>query len=485
MPQKKMQISLNKCNISFLCLGAVLIIAGVILLTTSGLIYDAIISAALKFGPDTKVYRAWQKPADPIIMNMYFFNWTNPEDIDNPNVKPKFIQVGPYRYKHTKEKTEIVWNDNQTITYTYLKYFYFDEENSPNHHSDMITTINAVPLTVAHIANDWHLVPQLVISSPIRKAEVYVIKNVSELLFGYEDSVLSVVNSVPIFTNTEQTKYGYFHGRNGTVGSDGVYNMRTDEDDFGSLRKWNYENNTNFFAGHCGDVYGSAGEMYPRNLKPTFIYLFSPEMCRTGKLKFVQNITVKGVQGYKFSPLLEVFDNGSKLEGNRCFDNSHASGILNISSCKGHAPVYLSLPHFYFADPFYSNAVEGLYPDKDKHELYVGVEPKTGVIIDLSARLQINVQLEPLSGFGKFANLPHLLFPVLWFEQIVQASDELASNLRFLARLPLIIEIACLVIIVLGIVCIISIVLYVACFKMKNPREIKVHREEIPLNSKS
>ncbi|KAK4875498.1 hypothetical protein RN001_011920 [Aquatica leii] len=437
-----MQIPLSKWNICFLCIGAILAFAGAIILIVSNSINEAIISAAFRFEPGTAVYKAWQKPSDPIIMNIYILNWTNPEDINNPNVKPKFVEVGPYRYKHTKEKTDIVWNShNKTVTYNYLKHFYFDEDHSLRHHSDVVTTINTVPLTIAHIANDWHLVPQLLISSPVKNSAVYVRKNVSELLFGYEDSVLSVMNSIPILTNPEQNKYGFFYGRNGTIGSDGVFNMKTEGEEFGTLQNWNYQNHTGFFKGHCGEVYGSAGEMYPRNLKPTYIYLFSSEMCRTAKLNFVRNVTVKDILGYKFAPEIEVFDNGSKLKENVCYDNKYPSGILNISSCKDHAPVYLSLPHFYYADPSYVDAVEGLYPEKNKHELYVAIEPKTGVIIDLSARLQINVQLQPLPGFGKFADLPNLLFPVLWFEQVVLASDDLASNLKLLFRLPLIIEI--------------------------------------------
>lgn len=35
----------------------------------------------------------------------------------------------------------------------------------------------------------------------------------------------------------------------------------------------------------------------------------------------------------------------------------------------------MSFPHFYNADPFYRQQVEGMQPEKDKHEFYVALEP--------------------------------------------------------------------------------------------------------------
>lgn len=488
MPKQKMQIPLSRWNICFICAGVVLTILGVAFLSFRSAIYDYIISSTLKLEPDSTLYKTWQKPPGAIQFDIYLFNWTNPHEIGDPNIKPKFVEVGPYRYIHFKEKTDIVWNsENETITYQYLKHFYFDEENSPCHYSDVVTTINIVPLTTAHIANDWHLAVQVVVKQLIKKSPVYLQKTVKELLFdGYDDIVLATLNSIPFVSNTEETRFGWFYGRNGTVGTDGVYNMKTTAgDEFATLKNWNYVNQSSFFEGACGKIYGSGGEIFPRNLKPTFISLFSPEMCRTGRFNFVKNETVKGIPGYKFVVGDEVFDNGARLEQNVCYDNSLPSGILNVSACKEHSPVYLSLPHFYYADPYYVNAVEGLHPERDKHELYMTLEPTTGLILDLSARMQINVQLQPLEGFGEFANLPHLIFPVLWFEQQVIASNELVSSLQLLFQLPKILEIISLVIIVVGVVWIVGVILFIMCFKMRNEKEEKLQKEEIPLNTKS
>lgn len=39
------------------------------------------------------------------------------------------------------------------------------------------------------------------------------------------------------------------------------------------------------------------------------------------------------------------------------------------------APMFLSHPHFYNADPALVDAVEGLHPSKDQHALFLDVHP--------------------------------------------------------------------------------------------------------------
>lgn len=61
--------------------------------------------------------------------------------------------------------------------------------------------------------------------------------------------------------------------------------------------------------------------------------------------------------------------------------------------------MFLSYPHFYDADPYYLSEVDGLKPNKEKHELYLVLEPKTGLMLEMSARLQSNILVEPVSDF--------------------------------------------------------------------------------------
>ena len=85
-----------------------------------------------------------------------------------------------------------------------------------------------------------------------------------------------------------------------------------------------------------------------------------------------------------------------KEEGFDCYK----SGVLNMAPCKTRpdlpkgAPIALSYPHFYQADPSYRNAVEGLKPDKDKHQFYVDIAPEFGFPLAIRPRFQLNVVIK-------------------------------------------------------------------------------------------
>lgn len=68
---------------------------------------------------------------------------------------------------------------------------------------------------------------------------------------------------------------------------------------------------------------------------------------------------------------------GTEVPENACFCSGECvpSGALNISACRYGSPGFVSLPHFYGADPSYLEAVEGLAPEQEKHELSITLEP--------------------------------------------------------------------------------------------------------------
>lgn len=78
---------------------------------------------------------------------------------------------------------------------------------------------------------------------------------------------------------------------------------------FGKIASWNYRNQSDFFEGDCNEVKGSAGEFYPINRKRDYLELFSPELCKMGKLEYEKDVDIKGVLGYKYTAK-DIFDNG-------------------------------------------------------------------------------------------------------------------------------------------------------------------------------
>lgn len=97
--------------------------------------------------PDSQVYDKWKTPPMALSLDVYFFNWTNPEDFKNLSTKPNLVQLGPYRFTEKQDKIDIKWNpENASVTYRKKSDFYFDEEGSNGSLDDTIVTLNAVAL---------------------------------------------------------------------------------------------------------------------------------------------------------------------------------------------------------------------------------------------------------------------------------------------------------------------------------------------------
>ena len=55
------------------------------------------------------------------------------------------------------------------------------------------------------------------------------------------------------------------------------------------------------------------------------------------------------------------------------------------------APLALSMPHFYQADQGFRDAIDGMKPEKEKHEFFMDVVPEFGFPLAIRPRFQLNV----------------------------------------------------------------------------------------------
>ncbi|CAH0555938.1 unnamed protein product [Brassicogethes aeneus] len=468
-----------------LIIGVVFILTGTFLYFQFEWLYDKILNTALTISPTSTAFKVWRKNDPPLIMDIYLFNWTNPEDIRVPGVKPRLQEIGPYRFKEVKEKMNITFDDaKKTVSYMHRKLYHFDAENSVRNLSDVITTLNAVPLAIAYKFRDANIFVKKGISFGLSSmgTKVHVTKTAGEILFdGYKDDILSALSWLPI--NDVKEKFGIFYGKNGTIGNDGRYVMSVANDkNFGKLLSWNDRKETNFYTGQCNSMKGSAGEFYPLNRKRDRIQFYSSELCRLATLEYERDVVIKGVQAYRYTAR-NIFDNGTLRKENACFCTGECqpSGVLNVSNCRLNSPSFLSFPHFYNADPYYTEAVEGLNPNNPKHEFYITMQPKTGIIMDLSAKMQLNFLLRPDDSISIYNDVPKIFFPIFYFDQDVRMRDELAQNLLMIQNLPEYSNYLIMILMFLGVLNIAWFVCSVFyCRKTKFPQNTQ-SGEEVPL----
>lgn len=92
----------------------------------------------------------------------------------------------------------------------------------------------------------------------------------------------------------------------------------------------------------------------------------------------------------------------------------------------------MSYPHFFNADPYYPDQVEGLSPNQKDHEFYMVVQPSTGIPLEVAARFQVNMLVEPIQGISLYTGIPRIFFPLVWFEQKVRITPDMADQLKVL-----------------------------------------------------
>jgi len=70
-------------------------------------------------------------------------------------------------------------------------------------------------------------------------------------------------------------------------------------------------------------------------------------------------------------------DDSDVVNVGNCYCNGECvpSGLLNVSSCRFGAPIFISLPHFYKADPSLLDQIEGLNPNDNDYNFSITLEP--------------------------------------------------------------------------------------------------------------
>lgn len=441
--------------------GAALLVIGCVIGSVWLVIVATILEGEMGLTSSSTSFSMWEETPIPMYIEVYFFNWTNTaEFLKNPhNETPYFVELGPYVFSEHHSKVNITWNANDTVTFRQIRKWHFVPERSKGTLRDDITNINAIALTVEYMIRHMNPMVQIIVDALVKSVEpMFVTKTVGQLMFeGYEDELLNITTRLNVSDfQVPLDKFGYFYPRNNSVTYDGVFNMHTGTDDLHSLGimdAWNYEQNPPYYDGQCSRITGSTGELFPPLENVDRIGLFAPELCSSIFLVKSQNpVSRYGVEGYRFYGDDSVFDNGTKYPEKRCFcsktqligttdipastEECVPSGVRSISKCRFGAPVFVSFPHFYKADPSYLLNVEGLNPSQNLHEFYIAVEPHTGIPLDVKARMQINVLLRPYENSKLFKDVPRVMVPILWFTQSAELTPSLADLVKLLLKLP-------------------------------------------------
>lgn len=383
----------------------------------------------------TEAFEAWENPPAPIYMQFYFFNLTNPLEVLDGD-RPAVVEIGPYTYREYRPMEQVNFQDNGTkVTAVNTKTYIFQLNMSRGPESDLIRTVNIPAMTVMEKFKD-HSVVANVISAYMRGTgeRLFTTRTVGELLWGYEDGLLKALRVVqPDLDDV----FGLFYKNNAS--NDGEYVFFTGQQnykDFARVDTWNGESSLNWWTSdECNMINGTNGaSFHPIVTKNETLYMFISDLCRSLYAKYEEDVTVKGIPGYRFSPPSMVFANMTVNPANAGFcvpaGNCLGSGLLNVSTCKQGAPIIMSSPHFYQADEKFVQDVFGMRPNKEQHQTLIDINPLTGIILQAAKRLQVNVFVEKIPTFSQTGNMRTVVFPVVYLNESVVIDDSSVLKLK-------------------------------------------------------
>lgn len=359
-------------------------------------------------------YVNWIKTPIPMYLEVTMFNWTNVDEVmADPSVKPAFRECGPYVFLEQHARDALDWHDeNATITFNQTRTWHFIADKSRGSLDDVVTNLNVISATVAYTARSFGSFLKIPVNYILneRGGSLTVSKSVRELIFdGYDDTLLDFLKEGELPYDLPFDKFGWFYGRNESLSYDGRINMFTGQDDLsrmGQIHSWNGRTESGFYANGCGRLNGSTGELFAPGLSSNRpLSVFSTDICRLVELKPNGTMTHQGIAGARWVADDSVLDNGQKYPEQSCFCTGAPAacpdlmaGVMNVSECRYGAPAFVSFPHFYLADASYRAAVDGMFPSAEKHEFAMSIEPMTGIPLQVNARIQINILLQPIEG---------------------------------------------------------------------------------------
>ncbi|CAL1267903.1 unnamed protein product [Larinioides sclopetarius] len=434
-------------KISILVVSGLLIaVIGLVMYCTFPMFMDSEIKKRLVLKEGSQTYKYWKDVPVPIYIHFYFFNITNREEIWDLTNKPVLEELGPYTFREAREKINITWNENGTVSYKQIRRWYYQPDRTNGSLDDIVTTLN-VPMVAAatrgkQMNEDMVFFALDEIFSQLN-CSWFVQKTVRELLFeGYEDKLMKIAKT---FMNLPYDKFGWFYKRNDTDdGEITSFTGATDIQEVDEIDTWNGVQSVTAFEPPCNMINGSAGDMWPPTKSHRdYVTLFVTDICRSLSFSYLATTDVKGIRAYRYWADDKQLDNGKYNPENKCFCPEGIclpAGGLNVSSCKFDAPAVVSYPHFLFADSIYSQGVIGMKPNPQEHRMYLDIVPEMGVPLGVAARMQINIVFEAIPNITQFENITNrIYFPILWFSETAVAGDDIISQLNLvLNTVPLI-----------------------------------------------
>ncbi|KYM81847.1 Scavenger receptor class B member 1 [Atta colombica] len=386
----------------------------------------------------TLIFDWWQCPPLKMKYKIYIFNYTNVDEFEANEVSKLHVQeLGPYEYQETMSRTNVVLNDNGTISYQTKRSFEWIGGRPEN---DIVLVPN-VPLmfTTAYV-RDLSFAVRFVTNTVLStlQEQSFINETVNGFLWGYDTQLFHMAKPLLMLQHDIPfEKFGLLAMKTG-IDKDRItiHTGSQDVKNFGVIDRVNGVNRRVIWDDEqCDKIEGTEGGIFPPHLiqdtsKP--LYMYAKDICRKISFHFTEQVINYDIPSlrYKFTP--DAFNFSNKQ--NECFcPKVHdkrvcpPSGLFNTSRCNYGTPLLVSFPHFYGADKSLLEQIDGLNPRQEDHETYIDIHPRIAIPIAGRSRIQLNLEVRKAIGVPFLGNLKDgMILPLIWVEIGI---DELPEQL--------------------------------------------------------
>nr|AII01130.1 SNMP [Dendrolimus houi] len=389
----------------------------------------------------TDVRQMWEKIPFALDFKVYFFNYTNPEEVHNGAV-PIVKEIGPYYFEEWKEKMEIEdHEEDDTITYKKKDVFYFKPELSNGLTGEELIIIPHVFIMamILSVARDkpgmlnvagkalngiFDNPPDVFFrGKPLDLLFRGIIINCDKTEFAPKAACTTIKKEKPAgltFEPNNQFRFSLFGTKNGSIDSHVVTVKRGIKNvmDVGQVVAIDGKPEMDIWRDSCNQYQGTDGTVFPPFLtRKDRLQSYSGDLCRSFKPWYQKKTSYKGIKANRYVANIGDFANDPELQ---CFcdstDTCPPKGLMDLMKCMK-APMYASMPHFLEADPEIQKNVIGLNPDVNEHGIEIDFEPISGTPLVAKQRIQFNMQLYKTEKIPICKNLPHTIVPLFWIDE--------------------------------------------------------------------
>ncbi|RZC37476.1 scavenger receptor protein [Asbolus verrucosus] len=399
--------------------------------------FDNAVFSNLAIVEGSESYNMWAKPSPKPLLNVYIFNYTNvPEFESGDDEKLNVKELGPYVYEVAMERINAQFNGSQVSYQEQRVYKFMPELSKVRRQNDRVIVPNVPLFTAAALNKHSSYFTRLGVSGLLKSlnAKPFLSLPAHRFIVGYEDNLYSLAKSFMKFQNKKPYEHFGLVASNIGIRDDviTINNGAEDINKIGFIESFDGKKALNHWStAECNQINTATdGGSFPpkvvRNKRPVNFYF--KEMCRSLPFQYEKNVKILNgkIPAFRYVLPASVFDSADKTPSNQCFCNLDLGecppqGVFNATPCAFGAPLFISFPHFYNADPALREGVTGLKSSTDNYQSYLDLHPTLGFVMAGKTRFQVNIQVAKSFGISEVDMFEDgLMLPVAWMEMSLE-----------------------------------------------------------------